>query len=101
MSGGKRKSSLDAVTLQAPGRNGCSQDAPPTQKWGRVTGVIVVVVQPPRGDRSVDVLTWYCIKELVTCLGMGNSHLAATLMCLLDLKTSNRSQTKEQSEKAT
>lgn len=56
MSGGERKSSLDAVTFQAPFRNGCSQDAPPTLEWGRVTGVIVLKIQPPRGDRSLDVL---------------------------------------------
>jgi len=56
MSGGERKSSMDAVTFQAPVRNGCSQDALPTQEWGRVTGVIVVTIQPPRGDRTLDVL---------------------------------------------
>jgi len=66
MSGGERKSSPDAVTFPAPVRNGCSQDAPPTQVWGRVTGVIVITIQPPRGDRSLDVLKMICIKELVT-----------------------------------
>lgn len=56
MSDRERKSSLDAVTFHAPVRNGCSQDAPPTQEWGRMTGVIVITIQPPRGDRSSDVL---------------------------------------------
>ena len=56
MSGGERKTSLDAVTFQAPVRNGCSQDAPPTLEWGRMTGVIVVTIQPPRGGKSLDVL---------------------------------------------
>ena len=53
MSGGERKSSPDSVTFHATVRNGCSQDAPPTQGLGRVTGGIVVTIQPPRGDRSL------------------------------------------------
>jgi hypothetical protein len=57
MSGGEGKSNLDAVTFQAPVRKGCSQDAPPTQEWGRVTGIIVVTFRLPRGDRTLDVLT--------------------------------------------
>jgi len=56
MSGGERKSNPESVTYHASVRNGCWQDAPPTQEWGRVTGVILVTIQPPRGDRSLDVL---------------------------------------------
>jgi hypothetical protein len=55
VSGAERKSSLDAVTLPAPGRNGCSLDAPRTQNWSRVNGIIVIRLQPPRGGRSLDV----------------------------------------------
>jgi hypothetical protein len=67
------------VTFQTPICNGCSQDAAPTQEWGGVTGIIVVTIQPPNGDRHLDVLKRYCIRELGEVVGYEEQPLGCYL----------------------